>query len=240
MKKYQTSLVQTIHGPMLVLDSDLAQTSSLRETHRPNDHAEIERMRERLIASGRKGAFLDIGACLGGWTLALASAECLTEIHAFEPQHILSNLVCASIALNGHTHVWCRNLLVGKDLGQVAAPQFDYAKENNFGSINFHGTTQEEPLVQPRLPDNGQTVGMTTVDRFCGRCKTGPVIFMKIDVEGMELEVLAGAAEVIARDRPILYVEFIKSDKGALAAALDALGYDLTEEFSDFLCLPRA
>jgi hypothetical protein len=51
---------------------------------------------------------------------------------------------------------------------------------------------------------------------------------IKIDVEGMEGEVLAGAAATIARHRPVLYVE---NDRRAKSAALItqilSLGYEL-------------
>jgi len=48
---------------------------------------------------------------------------------------------------------------------------------------------------------------------------------LKIDVEGMEAEVLQGAAETIARCKPILFVETIKSDKDTIIAALRNEGY---------------
>src|SRR5262249_49779677 len=51
---------------------------------------------------------------------------------------------------------------------------------------------------------------------------------IKIDVEGMEREVLAGAAETIRRCRPFLYVEDERRDRSeALGAFLHELGYVL-------------
>ncbi len=43
------------------------------------------------------------------------------------------------------------------------------------------------------------------------------VDFIKLDVEGMELEALEGARQLIETSHPILLVESIKSDKGQLA-----------------------
>lgn len=54
------------------------------------------------------------------------------------------------------------------------------------------------------------------------------VALIKIDVEGMEGEVLAGAAALIARDRPLLYVENDRTERSAaLIAQLFALEYRL-------------
>jgi hypothetical protein len=50
--------------------------------------------------------------------------------------------------------------------------------------------------------------------------------FMKVDVEGMELEVLKGAAETIARTQPFLYVENDRvTNQVALITHLKSLGY---------------
>ena len=48
---------------------------------------------------------------------------------------------------------------------------------------------------------------------------------LKIDVEGMELEVLEGAQESIQRSRPEIVVEVIKSDEKAVSNLLEAAGY---------------
>ena len=48
---------------------------------------------------------------------------------------------------------------------------------------------------------------------------------MKVDVEGMEMEVLAGARRTIARHHPILVVENLKIDREVLRRYLDEFGY---------------
>lgn len=51
------------------------------------------------------------------------------------------------------------------------------------------------------------------------------VDLMKIDVEGMETEVLAGAAQTVARHLPVLQIEILKTDHDAVRAVLEPLGY---------------
>jgi hypothetical protein len=65
-------------------------------------------------------------------------------------------------------------------------------------------------------------VPVMTIDGLClPRCD-----FIKIDVEGMERAVLAGAVATIARCKPFLYVENDRADRSAeLIRFLDRLGY---------------
>ncbi len=82
----------------------------------------------------------------------------------------------------------------------------------------------ERIAVQPiGLSDRDETVTVTldrrAVSFECRRLDDlvrEPVAVMKLDVEGMESKVLAGAARVLERDRPLLYVE--AHDAAALAA----------------------
>ncbi|WP_233451376.1 FkbM family methyltransferase [Paraburkholderia caribensis] len=49
--------------------------------------------------------------------------------------------------------------------------------------------------------------------------------FLKLDVEGMELDVLRGARAVLERHCPAMLIEMIKSDRDAIQKLLTDLGY---------------
>ena len=52
-----------------------------------------------------------------------------------------------------------------------------------------------------------------------------PVSFMKIDVEKMEMKVLAGLRETIARHRPAIFIEIDVVNTEAFEAFRDEIGY---------------
>ena len=59
----------------------------------------------------------------------------------------------------------------------------------------------------------------------------GAVDFIKIDVEGMELEVLAGAARIIAASRPKIMIEVFRSQLPRFDAWLRQYRYVVRQQF---------
>jgi hypothetical protein len=66
-----------------------------------------------------------------------------------------------------------------------------------------------------------KTVTLTTLDRFGLR----DVAFVKIDVEGHEVEVLKGGMETFSRDRPVVLVEIKTKNLNEVTRFFDELGY---------------
>jgi FkbM family methyltransferase len=79
------------------------------------------------------------------------------------------------------------------------------------------------------VPDRAGTVPMLPLDKLIA----GPVDFLKLDVEGMEMEALAGAAGLIAANRPILYVEVVDPAIAEFMAWVDNNGYRVERLFPD-------
>jgi FkbM family methyltransferase len=179
---------------------------------------------------------LDVGANFGTFSLALARVVGPRgKVHAFEPQRIIFNMLAGSVALNSLTNVYCHHLALGDREGKVEIPQFDYSQPLNFGSIEFT-PQQNEPLHQQRGKDasRAEYVPLTTIDRL----GFDRVHLVKIDAEGMEMQVLQGAADTIRRCRPVLYLEYLKGDKAALHQHVASLQYLIHENGLNFLCIP--
>jgi hypothetical protein len=62
---------------------------------------------------------------------------------------------------------------------------------------------------------------------------------LKIDVQRMEIPLLRGAAETLARCRPVIFIEWIDHKPEVLRKALAEHGYRVEREVGDdWLCRP--
>lgn len=201
------------------------------------DHQEMVLLRNLAGALPEGAVILDIGANIGVNTLVMASA-CAGRggtVHAFEPQRLVFQMLCGNVALNSLDNVHCLNKAVGKAAGRIAIPKLDYNMCASFGSLEL-GRAQREPIGQnPTIDGPGtEEAEVCTVDGM----DFPRVDLVKMDVEGMELDALAGARRTLERFRPALFIEWIKSDVDALRAFLDGLGYEVHQVEHNFLALP--
>lgn len=139
---------------------------------------------------------LDIGANIGNHTLYLA-AVVGCRVVAFEPNPILATPLQASIALNGLEE---RVSLIRKGVGSAEAKAvFEESKPDNLGA-------QSLTLIDAADSSDDNTSAMDVVP-LDGMTFEQPVKAIKIDVEGMELDVLKGAQRLIEKDLPSLFIE---------------------------------
>lgn len=200
-------LVQTRDGVLLAPRYDMYVGPSL-ETY--GEYSRDERtLLDGLLYPG--AVVVQAGANVGALTIPIARRIGPTgRMIAFEPQRVMFRALIANLALTDAWHVEAIAAAVGREEGVVSFPPIDYSKPGNFGGISV---SAEETSV--RVP-------LTTIDRQVERFKLGHVDLLHLDVEGFELEAIAGAAQTIARDRPLLYVEI---DRPEVAnGLLEALG----------------
>ncbi|MFP3580800.1 FkbM family methyltransferase [Arthrobacter sp. SIMBA_036] len=159
---------------------------------------------------------LDIGANCGNHTLYL-SCVAGAEVHAFEPDSELCSTIRKSLSLNGVEH-----LVTVHDVGVGDADGFGQlvqTAENNRGAQRLQRVASGDDAARiVRLDD------LTFPKRIRA---------IKIDVEGMELDVLNGARMLIEHDRPELYVECqTRTDFERIHSWLASLGYGYLSTFN--------
>lgn len=204
-------LIKARHGYVLYNRNDTVIGRSI-ETYGEYFESEV-RVFRRFVEAG--DVALDVGANIGTHTLALARlAGPQGFVYAFEPQRLVFQTLCANIALNSLTNVHCVNAAVGEEAGTLRMSDADPKQPNNFGGaqVALLGSGQQGvPVTRVVLDD------FLDVDRLK---------LVKIDVEGMESEVLRGAHRTLARFKPLLYVENAFADKSPeLVAVLREMGY---------------
>jgi len=164
-----------------------------------------------LLRPGR--TVLDIGAFIGSHTVYFAQqVGPRGRVYAFEPQRHAFQMLCGNVALNALTNVTCLPYVVGKETGVRRLGELSQTVAENFGGTQALVVPAGEPTRTIRVDD-----------LELSRCDV-----MKIDVEGMELEVLTGAARTIERFKPMIYCENNRTDRSAqILGELTRQGYKI-------------
>ncbi|MDB5803040.1 MAG: FkbM family methyltransferase [Betaproteobacteria bacterium] len=195
---------------------------------------EVEVMQKLVLAAPADPVVLDIGANIGIVTLELARAAGPRGlVHAFEAQRAMFHMLAGNVALNGLENIHCHHMAVGARAGSARIPRIDYHQRGSFGSLELNRETQSD-LGQQALGGEFEEAPMDTIDAM----NLARVDMIKIDVEGMEAEVLAGAERTIRAHRPLMYVEHLKSGAAVLGPLLHAMGYTLYDAYENFICVP--
>lgn len=152
-------------------------------------------------AKGRKIAF-DVGANLGLFSLGFASAG-YTEVHSFEPIPTTYARLRANLALNPKLEPRIITNMLG--LGSSEG-SFTFVVDPKSPATNKFGTG-EAKLLPGECPVECK---VTTLDSYAESRGLDEVLFLKVDVEGFECEVLRGAKCLLGRGAVhFLYAEII-------------------------------
>lgn len=197
------------HGTMAFLSNDQYIGKSL-DFYGEFSEGEAELFRQMIRPNW---TVVEVGANMGAHTVLLSKlVGSQGVVHAYEPQRILFQVLCANLALNRCHNVHAHQAAVGREKGSLVVPYLDYNAVNNFGGLGLGEWNR------------GEAVSVETIDELSlPQCQ-----FLKVDVEGMESEVIAGAENVLRTHRPLLYLENDRKEKSAgLIAQLLALDYRL-------------
>lgn len=158
------------------------------------------------------GTAFDVGAHIGNHTLYLA-AICGLTVHSWEPFDDSRADLHANLALNPGLDVTVHDWAAGAT-----------ATRGRFTSgmwIEFDPTRDGDKLTLER--------GHVRVDRIDDNLDVPDLSLIKIDVEGMEADVIAGAIGHIERSKPTIYAEtHTRTSHDSVAAHLEPLGYRVT------------
>jgi FkbM family methyltransferase len=169
---------------------------------------------------------IDCGANIGVHTIEWA--KMMTgwgSVLSIEAQERIYYALAGNIAINNCFNAIAIHGAVSSESGVMQIPVPNYLVPSSFGSLELRQRAGNEFIGQQIDYQNLVNVRKLTLDEF----SLPRVDFIKIDVEGMEMEVLEGAARTIERCRPIMLVERIKAEAGPLRQWLEGRGYALIE-----------
>lgn len=202
--KYSRNIIKTKFGTFRIRTgtSDAANVSTAFERR---DINYLLRLVRKLINKGKKVLFLDIGADLGGYSVIVASyfRKDAVKVKSFEPVEASCFLIKENLALN--------NIEDKVELYPVALLN----NKNDRAEIKLDSVTPGSSSMTSEGENRTLFIKTDKLDNVIGgEIPDYDAIVFKIDVEGVEQEVLEGAKGVIdsGKDIYIMVEDFIKPE----------------------------
>lgn len=183
-----SNLLLTEKGVFVGLSNDtivrMLQTHGDYEPH-------VVELFNKLIGPG--DSVMDIGASIGYHTVQLSRIVGKSgTVFAVEPQKIIYNFLCANLALNSCFNVNTVQKALGNSTGSLTLSEIDY----------------DNPALNSgcqRIGIGGEQVEQITLDSMLGG---KPLDFIKIDAQGAEPFIIAGAIQTLTSfERPLICFE---------------------------------
>ena len=158
-----------------------------------------------------KPIVIDVGANIGGFAIPVAKSlmDCAGKVYCFEPQRIIFQQLCANTFLNRLDNIFTHNVALGENNGTLNIPELDFSKSQNCGGFSIDPMIRKEVAAEFTNVSVGASsvVEMRTLDScelFEG------VAFVKVDIEGTELEFFKGATQTLLHNNypPILFEQW--------------------------------
>jgi len=139
---------------------------------------------------------IDVGANIGLFSLLLA--DFFEKVYSIEPGKIAFENLQKNITNNNIDNISLFNISLGSENKRTA---ITYLKNNSASAFVADKSFSENTGYISDPCD------MVTLDEICAKNKIKKISFIKIDVEGYELNVLSGAKNILKINKPLCYVE---------------------------------
>ncbi len=172
----------------------------------------------------KPAAFIDIGANFGLYTCIIGRQKLAERLIAFEPNRAVVECLRTHLVLNGIAGVEIHETAVGATWQKAAL---------SLGAPGFDALSS----VVPAHP-GGYEIEVVSLDETLSFA--GKPLVVKIDVEGYELEVLAGAKNLFTRNYGYAQIEFFEQPRaGAVIDMMAQFGWTMADHIVDDLIFRR-
>ncbi|MDA8746983.1 FkbM family methyltransferase [Litoreibacter sp.] len=196
-----------IDGKPMLFAVDM-ENDPIQRNHRRGQFYELKELRliSRWFPKG--GVFVDIGANVGNHSLFVARFLQPAAVIPFEPNPLAYKLLRANVHLNGWSDVFdLRHLGFGVSAGAASG----YAMEKRDRNLGGAKMLEGEGEIEVRSGD----------EMLSGVAPS----MIKIDVEGMEMDVLSGLEATVTTFMPPMMVEVDDENADAFGTWVKAHGY---------------
>lgn len=145
------------------------------------------------LAVAQPGLFIDVGANLGWHALHAARHDAVETVVAFEPNPFNAQLLERNRSLNNITNLVIKASAAGAECGLARLHCY---KNSNLGRHSMVTDYGYESQIVPVITLDQALVELGFDDR--------PVTALKIDVEGFEPAVIAGASQTLKRTNAVI------------------------------------
>jgi FkbM family methyltransferase len=206
VNRFDTNSEQVGHGQWLL---DHGNTSTIEA------QAAYDCLRDR-----QRPVIFDVGANIGTFTTWMANTFPQGKIYCFEPQRLIFQMLCGNVAINNFDNCYIYNMAVGNTNTRIEVQEPDYYKQEDFGIFS---------LVEDKVYNKSgisTVVDIITVDTFVELNNIPRVDYIKIDVEGMDIDVLRGAVNTLKKFSPCIFIEHNDNRRSILEEIVEYLGKD--------------
>lgn len=186
----------------------------------------IELLRDLIVKTGRTEHMIDIGANIGNHTVALAPL--FTKVNSVEPHPVLFRILEANAIRNGLGQVTCHNFgLAGEDTKATLTES-----ASNHGLSRVRERSQLSPEVfglSTEAFGSEFAIELKSAADFVGQFASSlDRTFIKIDVEGMEQEIVTALVPLLKKHKPLLGFEWFTKSQSNFTQIIGALeGYEV-------------
>ena len=180
-----------------------------------NNFYEIDLLEKLQLYIKKNAVILDIGANIGNHSVYWAVRSDAKKIYSFEPVEDFFKILKRNVEINrvnNKVKIFNIGLSDQKINGSIS----------HYDPTNIGGTAIKQDL-------NGN-LALDKLDNI--KIEEDTIDFVKIDVEGHELEVLKGAKETLLKYKPVISLEIFSENKTKVHEYLTKLGYRLETSFT--------
>ncbi len=149
-----------------------------------------------------KGAVVvDVGANVGHHSLFASTMA--NHVHSFEPFPLVYEKLKEKIRINSITNISLHEIGLGNS---KESKNYYPPSTNNTGTGSFVSGSHSVDCISLRIEK---------ADDYFDEHGINKMDYLKIDVEGFELEVLTGMRNVLEKTRPICFLEWTQASRGS-------------------------